>query len=795
MTRRFLAILGIGVFASATAVAQEAQAPAATQDTATEEEQIKREEVVVVTASKIESTLTNAPATMSVVTSDTIQSSPAQNYGDLLRSVPGLNVIQMSNRDINLTSRQGTNTLSNSQLALLDGRSIYLDFFGLILWDLVPTNTAEIKQIEVVRGPASAVWGANALTGVVNIITKSPRELAAQAGNSLTLSGGIFDRDVEGAQTQLDSGTSYGMSGSIARAPNDRWSYKISAGYFSSDPFARPFPPPLSIPVISDPRDPATPCNPPAQTAGCIGGSSLPPYSNSSTSQPKLDIRADQDLASGARITYAAGFAGTEGIVHSGIGPFDLQSGSYLGYGKVNYSKGALKLNAFVNYLDAEAPNLLTGDVITGRPVQLNFKTQTFDLEVGHNAVVGGKHILSYGGNARRNNFDITITPRGEDRNEFGAYFQEEFFLEKFRLVVGARVDKFGNLDDPVFSPRLSALFKPAPSHAFRISYNKAFRSPSVINNFIDVTIDLARDAQGRPVRFPLAAVCGRAAGVVAPTVPMDPALRLQILGVCVPNRFFPTQTIPLGTRLIGNENLKEESITAYEVGYTGNFGGKTTVGAAFYINDNDDNINFITSPGPILSSGLQYLYNSKNPPPGWPFPVAALDDPVLQSLAFGRVPATFTYLNLGPIRNKGLELSIDHVINNDVNVFANYSWQGRPKPLTADSDQIPYPSEEIGFPPESRFNVGVNFNANRFMGSASLSYSDKALWSDVLTPNFHGFTDSYTLVNATFGVKWADGKVTTSLKCMNLTNEQIQQHIFGDILKRSLSLEARFNF
>ena len=130
--------------------------------------------MVVVSASKTESTVINAPATISVVGADTIATSPAQNFGDLLRSTPGLNVIQTSARDINMTSRQSTSTLATSQLVLLDGRSIYLDFFGLVLWDFVPQSPSEIKQIEVVRGPASAVWGANALTGVVNIITKSP---------------------------------------------------------------------------------------------------------------------------------------------------------------------------------------------------------------------------------------------------------------------------------------------------------------------------------------------------------------------------------------------------------------------------------------------------------------------------------------------------------------------------------------------------------------------------------------------------------------------------------------------
>ena len=111
---------------------------------------------------------------MTVISGATLAASPAQNYGDVLRSVPGVNVIQLSARDINVTSRQATGTLATSQLALLDGRSLYLDFYGLVLWDFVPIDQRDIKQIEVVRGPAPARWGANALTGVVNIITKSP---------------------------------------------------------------------------------------------------------------------------------------------------------------------------------------------------------------------------------------------------------------------------------------------------------------------------------------------------------------------------------------------------------------------------------------------------------------------------------------------------------------------------------------------------------------------------------------------------------------------------------------------
>ena len=81
------------------------------------------------------------------------------------------------------------------------------------------------------------------------------------------------------------------------------------------------------------------------------------------------------------------------------------------------------------------------------------------------------------------------------------------------------------------------------------------------------------------------------------------------------------------------------------------------------------------------------------------------------------------------------------------------------------------------------------------FLGNLNVNYADKSFWSDVLTPNFHGFTDSYTLVNLTAGVKWAQGKVTTSVKVTNLLNEEIQQHVFGDVLKRSIVGELRFKF
>ncbi|HEV7498483.1 MAG TPA: TonB-dependent receptor, partial [Vicinamibacteria bacterium] len=721
-----------------------------------------RGEEVVVTASRSETSLVNAPATMSVISSDTIETSAAQNMGDLLRTVPGLNVIQTSARDINMTSREGTSTLSNSQLALLDGRSIYLDFFGMVLWDFVPTNPEQIKQIEVVRGPASAVWGANAMSGVINIITKTPRE---NPGTSLTLTGGGFGRDA-GSTRGDNPGGEWGGSITHSGVANDVWSYRLSAGYFKSDAFPRPtgFVPGIitgaTCQKVPHPFDPTllTGCGlyPPDRAAAAPGDAA---FQNQGTSQPKFDARVDQELKSGGRISYSGGYAGTEGLVHTGIGPFDLQSGSSLTFGRVAYTKGGLKIATFGNFLDGKAPNLLSLDARTGQPLQLVFKTQTYDFEVGNTNVVGGNNILTYGGNARRNNFDLSIAPAAGSRNEFGAYVQDEFYFSQFRFNVGGRVDKFGNIDKAVFSPRVTAMFKPLQSSSFRLSYNRAFRAPSAINNFLDVVTVTAA--------FPLAAV--------------DPRLGAAVLPIV-------THSVGSDVAQIGEpdgHNLKEQSVTAYEVGYTGTFHNKTTVGLAFYINDTDNDINFVTD-------ACRKRYTAANPPAGWPFPPVVVELLAQKGIC---LPAEFSYLNLGKVRNKGFEGSIEHSISRGVNAFVNYSYQGDPK--TRDDRTL---ASELAMPPHHRFNAGVSANERRFLGSVSVNYTSKAFWTDVLSDSYHGFTGAFTMVNASAGLKWLDGKLITSIKGTNLLNDDnsqggIQQHIFGDIITRSVVGELRYTF
>ncbi len=697
------------------------------------------DETVVVTATRnVELSIQDAPVSVSVVPAETITLQSAENVGDLLRSVPGLNVVQTSAREVNLAARQASPLLTNSQLALLDGRTIYSDFFNIIFWDFIPINMGDIKQIEVVRGPASAMWGANAATGVINIITKTPREAP---GVNLTLTGGGFSR------TDGDPGGLYGANVSFAHAPNERWAYRISAGYSGADAFSRPS---GQIPISRSPLDPEL----------VVGGGSYDStaFSNYGTRQPKFDFRLDRDFSDGGHFGYSAGMAASQGIIHTPIGPFNMQRGSYLGYTRLSYDRGGFHVSGFANLLKGTAPNLIQRD-IQGNVLGIDFNTDTYDLEAGYARLVASRHLVSFGGNVRRNAFDISITPNARDRTELGGYIQDDISLGRVRLALSARADKFGNLPDAFFSPRASFIYRVASQHAVRFSFNRAFRAPSAVDNYLDIT-------------------------VIGGVLPFDQIL--PVLPPGVPPKF------PIPTTTIGNPDLKPESLNAYELAYNGSFGRRTSAEISFYINDSNNVISSAASAQRQELLGYNPYYTSQNPPPGWPLPPFVLDLLAEYGIEFLAVVKT---LNLGGLRNRGFEVGINHAVSDWLTAYANYSHQQKPVQRDAASDPGYIPSISISVAPPHRFNTGFAVSRGRYLGMLSVNYSDKAFWTDVLHEQFYGYSRSYTMVNASFGIRWAEGKVTTSLKATNLANQDIQQHIFGDILKRSIVGEVRLSF
>ena len=176
-------------------------------------------DTIVVTASRAEGRLLDAPVSTYVITASTLETTPARNYGDLLRATPGVNVIQLSARDVQVSSRSPGNTLTNTQLVLVDGRSAYLDFFGLVLWDLVPTNFEDIEQIEVVRGPASAVHFTVARVSAGQVAQRQqPRHEATATTHAFDPSASCGSRRQRSGQNgSTRTGSSHGSPRSRAR--------------------------------------------------------------------------------------------------------------------------------------------------------------------------------------------------------------------------------------------------------------------------------------------------------------------------------------------------------------------------------------------------------------------------------------------------------------------------------------------------------------------------------------------------------------------------------------------------
>jgi outer membrane receptor protein involved in Fe transport len=624
----------------------------------TPEESPVYKEQVVVTASKTEQALVNAPATVSLISNQTIVNNGSTSYADLFRAVPGVNVTQTSARDINITSRGATNTLSTTQLALVDGRSIYLDFFGFVAWDFLPVDPGEIKQIEVIRGPASAIWGANAMNGVVNVITKSPRELQ---GSSVTIGAGGFGRET--SNKSEGAGALFYVNGSHAQAVNDRWAYKFSAGLYTQDPLARP--------------------------SGAIPngtGTQYPAYTNQGTTQPKLDVRVDYDHPDGKqKLIFQGGVSGTDGILHSGIGPFDIDKGTVLGYGKVNYSRNAMKLNFFVNILNGDATNLLAVDP-TGQPLLFNFKSQTYDVEFGDVRTFQQRHVVSYGANFRHSNFDLSIRagrrqPDGRRRLRAGRDLpgqvrpvaarrtrgQVRHHLRRAVLAADdADVEAVGGADLPrVVQPRL----------------------PRAVDGQ-----QLPRHDDHRPVAAWRDQPRARGPGLQLP----DPRRRQQRRPAAGDSSAGSGRDLPQRVRgwLYRRHQAARHGVGSllrqrHQAGCLLHAGGVVSR----------------QQPAAWLAAAADSAV-SRRPHPRRPVLPPGTTPSAARPCPFGvgnGLPAAFSYRNFGKVRQKGLELGIDGAIDKEWSAFANYTYQPEPKATGFDQS-------ELNIPPANVFNVGVSY-------------------------------------------------------------------------------------
>lgn len=147
--------------------------------------------IQVTSVSRVAEDLSGAPASIQVITSDDIQRSGARNLPELLRLATGLQVAQINGRSWAITARGFNGALADKLEVRLDGRTLYTPLFSGVIWEAQDPPLETLDRIEIIRGPGASLWGANAVNGVINIVSKSAEDtqgssLYSQAGNELS---------------------------------------------------------------------------------------------------------------------------------------------------------------------------------------------------------------------------------------------------------------------------------------------------------------------------------------------------------------------------------------------------------------------------------------------------------------------------------------------------------------------------------------------------------------------------------------------------------------------------------
>jgi len=394
-------------------------------------ELIKEEESVSISA-RYEQPISEAASNVYVVTDEDIRQSGAIDLPTVLRRIPGIEVMQMTAADFNVSARGDNQARANKMLVLIDGRSFYLDVQGEVLWKMLPISLAEIKKIEVLKGPASALYGFNAFDGVINIITKRGAEMK---GTLLQFGGGEYG-------TITTSAVHGGQNGKL--------DYRISAGEDQTNKWRN--------------RD-------------SLGFRAY-----------RFNADTQYELTDLSRVKFSGGVAYSNNY----DGPFvDLITGfqkpthNYLNAG---YERTNFFIRAFWNRWDQDSSvlaNPLVSNFIRFRSPSannpdLNLIWDSYNVEAQHALDFGVSNRFTYGFNYRHNAASSNFLTEFTRENRFGIYIQDEWRITNALTAVGGVRYDLDTFINPTISPRFSLIYKPHPDHSFRAEVAQAYRPPTI---------------------------------------------------------------------------------------------------------------------------------------------------------------------------------------------------------------------------------------------------------------------------------------------------------------------------
>ena len=402
--------------------------------------QLIKEEETVSIASRYEQPISQAPSNVYVITDEDIRHSGATDIPTILRGVPGMEVMQTTGADFNVSVRGNNQPRANKLLIMVDGRSVFNDAEGNFLWKMLPVTLPEIKRIEVLKGPASVLYGFNAFDGVINIITKSPKEMK---GTTLQFGGGELGTITSAA---IHAGTvgEFGYRLSVGRDQNQEWRSRDSLAFRSH----------------------------------------------------KFNVQTGYHFGDGSVLTMSGGLIDAnrfDGVMFESTLE---QSTASQGYASVGYERPDFYIRSWwmrSTYTTDVLSHPLLGnlfhetDQTGGFPG--SFVTDTMNLESQHSVRLGPMYRLSYGANFRHNTLSSNFTDGFARENRVGLYIQHEFTpIPEVTLVAGVRQD-LQTFIHPTYSPRIALLIAPTPNHTFRAAVSVGYRPPTLLETHIDSLI------------------------------------------------------------------------------------------------------------------------------------------------------------------------------------------------------------------------------------------------------------------------------------------------------------------
>ncbi|MDD5223324.1 MAG: TonB-dependent receptor [bacterium] len=390
-------------------------------------------EAFSVTGARHPEKVSHAPAAVTVLDEEDLKLYSVGSLEEIFRLVPGLEVVVNSPSYKMVGIRGFFPAGVNNVLVLVDGREVNTNFIGEVYWDFIPVSLDDIKKIEIIRGPVSALYGANAFAGVINIITKEPRD--EKRAEAITEVGGY----------NTDLGTLFFKAKGAYQGRS--WGFKLSADRQQSW-------------SSSVPGEPAAEVN-------------------------RVSLKTGSDLPHNSRVDVDASFAFGDSRSYAVIGEAPvtdiLLSTIYLhgNWDKLNFKLGYYRFN-FDMGLDIPylPPWMIRG--LFGESYPIPASTNNLEGGLDYSVYLGVKNRLTFGAGYLLNTFQSSALAKEYNQEQrIGAYVQDEWnFLPPLSLFTAFRYDYNSKTSDD-YSPRVSLVYTPHPRHTLRASFARAFRKPS----------------------------------------------------------------------------------------------------------------------------------------------------------------------------------------------------------------------------------------------------------------------------------------------------------------------------